>query len=416
MAYASKPKQFEDNALRDLTALLEQIHAGKTALPDFQRNFVWDPPMTQELIVSIAYGIFAGSVLRIPNTQRVFAWREFQGAPALNGCQPASLVLDGQQRLTSLYQAFYGVGKHLYYVDLRRLLEGADFEDCLFHLRANPRQARAYEAFDLQARKLILPLSILKDGLGGFRDWSRQVVRTRSKDEERDTLEDALNKVEERWMWPIVAYQFPVVTLSETTSADFAVDPYYILQIISLATSSPPVCMRKNVLNMQASTIAAWRDRAVESFAKGLEILRDDCSVIAPKCLPYNPIVMPLAAILAKSTRPSSPMTGTMRDKLIRWFWCAVFRQTYKQGSNTQAARDVVELLAWCTGGEPPESVRGFQFDPRVLREAATRQSALYCGTMCLILSRGPRGLPDPTPHNLRGPEARRAAPVAPAP
>jgi len=31
-------------------------------------------------------------------------------------------VLDGQQRLTSLYQAFYGVGEHRYYLDLNLLL------------------------------------------------------------------------------------------------------------------------------------------------------------------------------------------------------------------------------------------------------------------------------------------------------
>ena len=77
MAYASKTNQFEDNHLRNLTGLLEQIRAGETALPEFQRDFVWDAPMTQELIVSIAYGIFAGSVPRIPNTQKLFAWREF---------------------------------------------------------------------------------------------------------------------------------------------------------------------------------------------------------------------------------------------------------------------------------------------------------------------------------------------------
>jgi hypothetical protein len=142
---------------------------------------------------------------------------------------------------------------------------------------------------------------------------------------------------------------------------------------------------------MQPSTIEAWWTRAVESLGKGLEILRDDCGVIAPKWLPYHTIVIPLAAVLAKLTRPVSPEAGAIRQKLVRWFWCAVFGQAYDQGSNTRALKDVVELLAWCAGGELPESVSGFQFDPRVLRDATTRQRALYYGTMCLILSRGPR-------------------------
>jgi Protein of unknown function DUF262 len=158
IAYLSKAHLFEDTNPRDLIALLRQIHAREVALPDFQRDFVWDPSMTKELIVSMAERTYAGSVLRIPNTQKLFAWRAFQGAPALGDCQPIFLVLDGQQRLTSLYQVFYSVGVFRYYVNLRRLLDGADFDDCLFHLRANTRKARAYESFRMQAQTLILPL------------------------------------------------------------------------------------------------------------------------------------------------------------------------------------------------------------------------------------------------------------------
>ena len=114
---------FEDTNPRALKELLGEIHTRTTALPDFQRDFVWDPGATQELIVSIANNYPAGSILRVRDTRRVFAAREFEGAPALNGTKHTFLVLDGQQRLTSLYQAFYGVGEHRYYLNLRKLIE-----------------------------------------------------------------------------------------------------------------------------------------------------------------------------------------------------------------------------------------------------------------------------------------------------
>jgi uncharacterized protein with ParB-like and HNH nuclease domain len=107
---------FEDTNPRDLKELLGQIHAREAALPDFQRDFVWDPHMIQELIVSIANNYPAGSLLRIRNTHNLFACREVQGASPLDGNKPTFLVLDGQQRLTSLYQAFYGLGEHRYYL------------------------------------------------------------------------------------------------------------------------------------------------------------------------------------------------------------------------------------------------------------------------------------------------------------
>src|SRR4029079_1612627 len=141
-----------------LKDLLAEIHNRSMALPDFQRNFVWDPSATQELIVSIANKYPAGRILRVRAARRVFAAREFEGAPPLDGAKHTFLVLDGQQRLTSLYQAFYGVGEHRYYLDLGKLTDGVDFEEAIFHVRATTKWAKAREDFALQARELLLPL------------------------------------------------------------------------------------------------------------------------------------------------------------------------------------------------------------------------------------------------------------------
>ena len=133
-------RMFEDTNPRDLKQLLAQIHTRECALPEFQRNFVWDPGATKELIVSIAKGFPAGSLLRIRNSDGsdLFEYRQFEGAPALNGHRPTYLVLDGQQRLTSLYQAFYGVGEYKYFVNLQKLLGGEEFDECIFSLNPNP--------------------------------------------------------------------------------------------------------------------------------------------------------------------------------------------------------------------------------------------------------------------------------------
>ena len=95
------------------------------------------------MIVSIANNYPAGSILRVRDAKRVFAAREFEGAGSLGSIQHTFLVLDGQQRLTSLYQAFYGVGEHRYYIDLRKLIGTADFEEAIFHVRATTRWAKA---------------------------------------------------------------------------------------------------------------------------------------------------------------------------------------------------------------------------------------------------------------------------------
>jgi len=118
---------------QSLDDLLRSIHARALALPDFQRDFVWEPRATEELIESIARSFPAGSLLLMPYQPDTFTPRAIQNAPALDGFLPSQLILDGQQRLTSLYQAFYGVSEYRYFVDLKSLLEDQDIEEAVFY-------------------------------------------------------------------------------------------------------------------------------------------------------------------------------------------------------------------------------------------------------------------------------------------
>lgn len=429
---------FEDTNPHALKSLLGEIHGRAMALPDFQRDFVWEPSATQELIVSIANNYPAGSLLRVRDTRRLFAAREFEGAPPLDGAKHTFLVLDGQQRLTSLYQAFYGVGDHRYYLDLSKLLEDADFEDSIFHVRTSTKWAQARESFEVQAEELILPLSVLKDGAGGYLQWLLRVTNPMPQ-EQRTRMLDALSRVNERWISTIDDYTFPVVTLSDSTEPaalctifetlnrtgvklsvfelltarfwpqnirlrdlwdsaraenriieDYEVDPYYVLQAIALASRKAPSCKRSEVLNLTADDLAAWWGPVVSGLATGLEILRDDCRVMLPKWLPYHTMLVPLAAILATSAMPGTAEAGARREKLKRWFWCAVFGQVYESGANSQAAKDVGEVTSWLDGGPKPEAVRSLRFDPRSLRDVTPRQRSIYRGVMCLILGSEP--------------------------
>lgn len=430
---------FEDTNPRALKDLLAEIHNRSMALPDFQRDFVWEPGATQELIVSIANNYPAGSILRVRDAKRVFAAREFEGAPPLDGAKHTFLVLDGQQRLTSLYQAFYGVGEHRYFLKLGMLESGSDFEEAIFHVRATTKWAKACEDFEFQAKELLLPLAVLRGGAGGFGQWGRKVAR-QLEDKHRIVLEDALDGIEEKWIHAIDDYHFPVVTLSDKTEpdalctifetlnrtgvklsvfelltarfwpqsinlralwdkalaerpviGDFEVDPYYVLQGISLASRKAPSCKRSDVLNLTAADITGWWEKVVLGLATGLEILRDDCKVMLPKWVPYQTMLPPLAALLARGGIPKTAEAGAQREKLKRWFWCSVFGQTYESAPNSRSAKDVTELLPWLAGGAAPESVETFRFDPRSLRDVTPRQRSIYRGVINLILGKGAR-------------------------
>lgn len=128
-----------------LKETLELIDKGKIQLPDFQRGWVWDDLHIRSLIasVSLAYPIGAVMMLEVApdgSTENGirFKPRTVEGAPNPPESKPERLILDGQQRLTSLYRALFSgkpvltrtdKGKEIervYYLDMAKCLESKD--------------------------------------------------------------------------------------------------------------------------------------------------------------------------------------------------------------------------------------------------------------------------------------------------
>jgi hypothetical protein len=88
-----------------LQTMLNDIHEGKIQLPDFQRGWVWDDDHIRSLIasVSLSYPVGAVMLLETGGEGVRLKPRTVEGAPPANGKVPEKLILDGQQRLTSLY-------------------------------------------------------------------------------------------------------------------------------------------------------------------------------------------------------------------------------------------------------------------------------------------------------------------------
>src|SRR5439155_5158305 len=96
-----------DSTKTQLSKLLEEISEGKIQLPDFQRGWVWDDEHIRSLLVSIARAFPVGAVMLLEiGGDAKFKIRPVEGIDP-STCPPTKaekLILDGQQRLTSLTQ------------------------------------------------------------------------------------------------------------------------------------------------------------------------------------------------------------------------------------------------------------------------------------------------------------------------
>lgn len=116
-----------------LSDLFARVHRGELQLPDFQREYIWDVDRVRTLVTSVLRGYPIGSLLALDtrNVAPRFKSRPLDGAPQAQ-VQPGLLLLDGQQRLTSLFHAFSGDGvvptvdflgnriSRRFFVDIRR--------------------------------------------------------------------------------------------------------------------------------------------------------------------------------------------------------------------------------------------------------------------------------------------------------
>ena len=141
-----------DSTKTSLYDILKDVHKGKIQLPDFQRGWVWDDNRIKGIIASVAKSFPIGAVmfLETGNESIRFKTKPVEGAPEIDGQDPELLILDGQQRLTSLYQAIitnkvvktknakgYEINRW-YYIDMEKAMDsGSDLEEAIFSINEN---------------------------------------------------------------------------------------------------------------------------------------------------------------------------------------------------------------------------------------------------------------------------------------
>jgi hypothetical protein len=125
-----------DTTKEDLKDLLKEVDTGEIQLPDFQRNYVWNDDDVRSLLASVSKGYPIGALLMLEGGSAVnFKPRLLEGVPHKN-VMPDSLLLDGQQRITSLYQTMFSQSpvktiddkkkeiERFYYIDMKVAVGG----------------------------------------------------------------------------------------------------------------------------------------------------------------------------------------------------------------------------------------------------------------------------------------------------
>jgi hypothetical protein len=148
-----------DSTKTPLQELLTRADKGSLQLPDFQRGWVWDDDRIRSLLasVSVSFPIGAVMLLQTGGEHVRFKPRPLAGThERLRDVSPETLILDGQQRLTSLYQALMSASvvetkdakskpiRRWYYLDMKKAVTNDDDREDAVLSVPEDRQVKAF--------------------------------------------------------------------------------------------------------------------------------------------------------------------------------------------------------------------------------------------------------------------------------
>ncbi|WP_418606222.1 DUF262 domain-containing protein [Georgenia sp. SUBG003] len=154
--------------------LLQSIEQGTLGLPNFQRDFDWTDQDVRALLGTVLSGWPIGSFLLIEvdqTTRDFYQPRHFDSAPVLS--DDVDLVaLDGQQRLTALFQALTGSGRTRYALRIREdfVVGDVDSLDSSIVAMAADVWEKKYSDVEIQWENGYVPLTALRSA-SSFYEW-----------------------------------------------------------------------------------------------------------------------------------------------------------------------------------------------------------------------------------------------------
>jgi hypothetical protein len=227
-----------DTNPRTIKDLLAEAKSGKMQLPEFQRSWVWSEEGIKDLIVSVLNGFPVGAIMVLEVGGQVnFKPRPIEGVSLQQNVIPSLLILDGQQRTTSMYLSMYNdkavktttvKGKEVnkyYYIDIQKAIApNSDLSDVVKIVPENKILKDDNKTIDLSTKEfeyenLYFPLSKTFDWSTWQADYITTTVTKKTPDEFQKAVA-LINQFYKDILEPVNSYSIPVISLTKNNAKE----------------------------------------------------------------------------------------------------------------------------------------------------------------------------------------------------
>jgi hypothetical protein len=391
-----------------LGALLTDVSRGNIKIPVFQREYVWKDEQIMSLLDSIYHGYPVGSLLLWGTKIPLKHERDVGGfeLPKTPEDFPVNYLLDGQQRLTTLYGVFNSDAK-------TAEPELAERFDVSFVPATGTfvHSSVADPAKSINLRTILDTTKLLPE-LARFLPDDQKIIATlteRFKDYEFPvvTIRDRSNQEVCRVFQRINSSGTSLSTL-ELLSAWTWSDQFNLINEIEalldrLSDSGYEELGEELVLRCLAAVVLGTIDAeelvdaAPDQLIRGMtklkqamyatvDFLEKELQIKNIVFVPFPIMLVPLVGFYARTLKPTADQILGLK----RWFWHCAFTQKYKAGTNTAVLEDLKKMEAFAIDAAVFATL-GIKIDPDIFKKTWRINSTIAKATICLLAQAEPR-------------------------
>lgn len=401
-----------------LAALLTDVQRGNIKIPVFQRDYVWDDEQIMSLLDSIYQGYPVGSLLLWSTKEPLNHERNVGGfaLPATAEDYPVNYVLDGQQRLTTLYGVFNSD------TDTTDAELAARFDVSFVPEDETFVHSSAADPEKSINLRVILDTTKLLPELARFTDEHKTVIATlteRFKDYEFPvvTIKDRSNqevcRVFQRinssgtslstlellaaWTW---SEQFDLRNEIETLLDRLSDKGYDELDETLLMRCLASIVLggidADELVDASPQSLIEGMTTLKQAIYAAIDFLEKDLQIKNIVFLPFPIMLVPLVTFFSQTLKPSAPQFIALR----RWFWHCAFTQRYKAGTNKLVTADLASMIELASGKPVFDSIEA-EIDPALFKKTWRINSTVAKAAICLLAQHSPRSFLNGTAVNL---------------
>ncbi|MGQ4569799.1 GmrSD restriction endonuclease domain-containing protein [Dermabacteraceae bacterium P9123] len=365
-----------------IRSLIEDVRKGQIRIPAFQRGFVWDHDRIAFLMDSIYKGYPFGSVILWRTKEQLKSERKLGpfSLPEPGVGFPIDYVLDGQQRLTSIFGTFQtdlesedgDVWPRIYFdmeaeadlqesqflvlddskVDHRRHFPINTFFDTTAYRRATSGfpddKAELIDRVQAVFKEAKIPTQdIVTDDRGKVGIVFERVNRL--------GVELDVMQLLSAWTWSEdfdLQSRFGELSdeLSSVDFGDIGEDTTLLLRccaaVIAKDTDS------NTLMNMNGADVRERFGEISNGIRGAIDFVRNSLGVRNIKNLPYPTVLIPLTVFFASKDGVSVKVSSEQRKVLLQWLWRSFFSRRFSAGVRRNLKRDIAEIVK-LKKGEP---------------------------------------------------------------